>query len=109
MSEHDPADCWFCGQRATGLGIAGRTAADNKWLCMECAVMAEDVRRIRRPDAYKLKARAGGIDAAKPFFAEHGYDMSEWDEEAALMFVGAVWDGCSKRLRELVREDNAPF
>lgn len=111
MSESDPAECCFCGQRAIGVG-AGFTSPkdkDPRWLCLECSMMVDDIRRLRRPDAYKLKAREGGMDAAGPLVEEFGADLGEWSEEQVLMFCGAVWDGCSRRLRELVRDDAAPF
>jgi hypothetical protein len=111
MSQHDPADCFFCGQRAIGIGIGFTTSRDNdpRWLCMSCVPLANDIRRLKRPDAYKLKAREGGMEAAGPLVDEFGTDLGEWSEEQVLMFVGAIWDGCSRRLRELVRNDSAPF
>jgi len=107
---HDPADCWWCGQRATGIGIGFTTARDTdpRWLCMDCAPLAEDIRRVKRPDAYKLKARAGGMDAAGPLVEEWGTDLGEWSEEQVLMFCGRIWDGCAAELRRLIRTE-APF
>jgi len=107
---HDPADCFFCGDRAIGIGIGFTTPRDKdpRWLCMSCVPLAEDIRRLRRPDAYKIKARAGGMDAAAPLVEQFGSDLAEWDESQVLLFVGAIWDGCSARLRELVRTE-APF
>ncbi|WP_425530973.1 DUF6511 domain-containing protein [Mesorhizobium retamae] len=111
MSEHDPAECWFCGDRASGIGIGLTNSRDNdpKWLCVSCVPLIDDIRRLKRPDAYKLKAREGGMDAAAPLVEEFGTDLGEWDQEQVLMFVGAIWDGCSKRLRQLVRDRDAPF
>lgn len=111
MSEHDPADCHFCGDRAhgIGMGLTSNRDKDPKFLCVDCSHMIDDIRRLKRPDAYKLKAREGGMDAAAPLVEEYGPRLDEWEEEQVLMFVGAIWDGCTRRLRELVREDRAPW
>lgn len=69
----------------------------------------EDLSRIKRPTAYELKAREGGMEAAGPLVQEYGSDLSQWEEEQVLLFVGAIWKGCADRLRELVRNDDAPF
>ena len=76
---------------------------------MDCVPIAEDIRRVRRPDAYKLKARRGGVEAAASLLEEFGTELSEWTEEQADMLAGVMWDGCSRRLRELVRNNDAPF
>lgn len=107
MSEHDPTTC-ICTRHATGLGIANRNGAPQ-WLCHECSLMIEDIKRMRRPSQYELKAREGGMEAAGPLVEEFGADLSEWTEEQVLRFCGAVWFGCAERLRTLIKDDNAPF
>lgn len=69
----------------------------------------DDLSRIKRPTAYELKAREGGMEAAGPLVQEYGSDLSQWEEDQVLMFCGAIWRGCADRLRELVRNDDAPF
>lgn len=111
MSNDEPADCWFCGDRACGIGMGFTTSRDKdpKWLCVECTFMIDDIRRMKRPDAYKLKARRGGVLAAAPLIEAYGTDLSEWSEEQADMLAGAMWDGCAAELRRLVRDASAPF
>ncbi|TDH35703.1 hypothetical protein E2A64_10205 [Pseudohoeflea suaedae] len=104
----EPITCHVCGFRATGLGIAQRNA-DPKWLCTECALIAERIREVRRMDPYELKALDGGVDAAGDFIAANGADLSEYDEETARMLCKAVWKGCADRLRHLLVNGEAPF
>jgi hypothetical protein len=105
--EHDPADC-ICGRRAIGIGI-DRRGSSPQWLCHECSLLIEDIKRIRRFDPYEIKAREGGMEAAGPLVEEFGSDLAEWTEEQVLLFCGVVWKGCADRLRHLVRAGDAPF
>ncbi|RWN51411.1 MAG: hypothetical protein EOS04_24380 [Mesorhizobium sp.] len=111
IDEHTPADCHFCGKHAIGIGIGFTSQRDKdpKWLCAECGLILEDFKRIKRVDAYELRARQGGMDAAGPLVEEWGADLSEWTEEQVLMFCGRIWDGCAAELRRLVREQAVPF
>ena len=106
---HDPADCHVCGMHATGIGLSGRRPEDTRWLCVECALIVDRVRDVRRMDPYELKARAGGMEAAGPLVEEWGSDLGEWSEEQVLRFCGTVWKGCADRIRELIRQGDAPF
>lgn len=110
MSEHDPADCHVCGKHAIGLGIGFTNPRDKdpRWLCAECALIVEDIRKVKRMDVYELRARQGGLDAAAPLVDEFGPDLSTWEEDQILIFCGTIWDGCAAELRRLIRED-APF
>lgn len=70
----------------------------------------DDLSRVKRPSAYEIKARLGGMEAAGEYLRQLGKtDLAEFEEDEALMFCGAVWKGCADRLRELVRSDAAPF
>lgn len=111
MGQHDPADCWVCSRHAIGVGVGLTNPRDKdpKWLCKECIMAIDDLTRIRRPSAYELKAREGGMDAAAPLVEQYGSDLAEWSEEQVLMFVGTVWRGCADRMRELVRDGAVPF
>jgi hypothetical protein len=106
--EHIPADCHFCGKHAIGLGI-GPNPKDPRWLCAECSLILEDFKKIKRADAYEIRARQGGMAAAGPLVEEWGSDLAEWSEEQVLMFCGTIWDGCAAELRRLVRDGSAPF
>lgn len=104
---HTPADCHVCGRHAIGVGIHQRDG--NRWLCRECADIVEYVRSAKRLDAYELKARAGGVEAAAPLVQEYGPRLDEWEEEQVLMFCGAIWRGCADELRRLIKSGEAPF
>lgn len=104
----EPDACHVCGRHAIGLGI-GRLPNDPRWLCRECADIVEYVRSAKRLDAYELKARAGGVEAAAPLVAEYGPRLDEWEEEQVLMFCGAIWKGCADELRRLIKSGEAPF
>src|SRR4051812_25139544 len=108
---HTPADCFYCGQRAHGIGVGFTHSRDTdpKWICSPCSLLLEDFKKIKRIDAYQLRARKGGMDAAGPLVEEWGSDLAEWSEEQVLRFCGTIWDGCSVELRRLVRDSEAPF
>lgn len=108
MSEHEPSACHVCGRHAIGVGT-GNPAKDPRWLCHECVDILEHIRSVRRFDAYELKARAGGMEAAAPLVQEYGADLSQWEEEQVLMFCGAVWRGCADRMRALIKDGSAPW
>lgn len=105
---HDPADCHVCGMHAIGIGFSARNPEDVRWLCAECSLILDDIKRIKRMDAYELRARSGGMDAAGPLVEEWGADLGEWSEEQVLQFCGVVWKGCANELRRLIRTE-APF
>ena len=108
MTQHEPADCHVCGRHAIGVGFSQR-GVDNKWLCAECVDILEHIHSRRRFDAYELKAREGGMEAAGPLVEEYGSDLAEWSEEQVLTFCGTVWRGCADRIRKLIKEGDAPF
>ena len=102
----EPTVC-YCGRQAVGLGIGPPN--NPTWLCAECSLMIDEIKRVRRPSAYELAARAGGMEAAGALIEEFGTSLDEWSEEQVLMFVGACWKGTCDRLRQLVKSDGAPF
>lgn len=103
----DPTTCYCCTRQAVGLGMGNPN--NPQWLCMECSFMIDEIKRVKRPSAYELAARAGGMEAAGPLVEEYGSDLAEWSEEQVLVFIGTVWKGCADRLRELVKEGGAPW
>lgn len=98
----EPTTC-LCGRQATGVAVG------DHWICPECMPIMEYVKSVRRPTMYELKARAGGMEAAAPFVEEFGPDLSKWDEEQVLMFVGACWRGTADRIRQLIKDGDAPW
>lgn len=102
-----PAVCNCCGRHAIGIGIGD--GKEPRYLCQECVILVEQLKRVRRFDPYELEARLGGMEAAGPLVDEFGSDLAEWSEEQVLMFCGAIWKGCADRLREVIRKGEAPF
>ncbi|MBX4941154.1 DUF6511 domain-containing protein [Rhizobium binae] len=82
---------------------------DPGYLCGECILLIEEIKRVRRMDPYELAARHGGMDAAGPLVEEFGARLDEWSEEQVLIFCGTIWQGCADRLRELIRKGDVPF
>lgn len=107
-NEHTPTTCYVCTRQAIGIGASPKPPYN--WLCRECVVSIQDLSSIRRPSAYELMARKGGMEAAGDFLSSLGKtDLAEFEEEEALMLVGKIWDGCAKEMRRLVREGAVPF
>lgn len=106
--DNTPAVCFCCGRHATGAGIGG-PKGDPRYLCAECLLIAEQIKHVRRWDAYESQAVLGGMDAAGPLVEAFGSDLAEWDEGQVRQFIATVWRGCADRLRELVRSQEAPF
>lgn len=104
-----PDACHVCGLHAHGVGLMPDRRGDAiRWLCVECSLILEDIKKIKRMDAYELKARDGGVEAAASVIAAYGTHLEEYTDEQAAMLAGAIWRGCAARLRELIR-DEAPF
>lgn len=106
MANHDPADCHVCGRHAVGVGFTNPT----RWLCHECVDIIEHIKSVRRFDAYELKARQGGVDAAGAYLKEIGKtDLAEFEAEEAEILCGRIWKGCADELRRSIVAGEAPF
>lgn len=103
--------CHVCGFTGCGIGLGFTTPRDKdpRWLCISCAAMVEDIKKVKRMDIYEMRAREGGVEAAADVIAAYGTELSEYTDEQAAMLAGAIWKGCAARLRELVRGNDAPF
>ncbi len=99
--------CWVCSRRAVGLGVQ----ADRepiRWLCKECADIAEHIRHRRRLDPYELRALDTGVEAVGEYLRSiQKTDLKEMDELEARMLVKAAWEGCGRGMRAALTE--APF
>lgn len=106
MTKHDPSACHVCGRHAIGI-----SAHDNppRWLCRECVDIIEHIRSVKRLDAYELKARSGGMEAAGAVIERYGTDLGAYEESQALELCGAIWRGCADELRRIIVTDEAPF
>lgn len=102
-----PEQCSVCSRHAVGLGVQ----ADRepiRWLCKECADIAEHIRHRRRLDPYELRALDTGVEAVGEYLqAIQKTDLKEMDELEARMLVKAAWEGCGRGMREALTE--APF
>ncbi len=108
----NPTCCFVCGMRAIGLGIGEmrRSNDDPCYICKRCAMAVDDYKKIRRLDDYELKALDGGVEAVGEYIEEHGVtDLAFYDGLMQKMLVKAAWEGCAKRLRELLQNGEAPF
>lgn len=109
-AEGQPTTCRCCGRHALGIGIGGPNR-DPGYLCGECILLIEEIKRVRRMDPYELAALDGGVDAVGEYIASIGglTELAEFDELQQRMLVKAAWNGCADRLRELIRKGDIPF
>ena len=102
-----PEQCWVCQRHAVGLGVQ-EGKEPIRWLCKECADIAEHIRTRRRLDPYELRALDTGVEAVGEFLQSiQKTDLAECDELEARMLVKAAWEGCGRGMREALKE--APF
>lgn len=100
-----PDICHVCGvQQDCGFGFD----KPLRWLCVDCAMLVEDIRKIKRMDAYELRALEKVDDIAGDFAAEHGTDMAAMDDLTRRMLWKTVVQGYGRELRRAIREE-APF
>ena len=79
-----------------------------RWLCKECADIAEHIRHRRRLDPYELRALDTGVEAVGEYLQSiQKTDLKEMDELEARMLVKAAWVGCGRGMRAALSE--APF
>jgi len=76
---------------------------------VSCSLLLEDIHRVKRMDAVQRKAREGGMVAAGAIIEAYGTDLGEYTEDQALELVGACWKGTADRIREIIRNGEAPF
>lgn len=107
----DPTTCHICQTtRAIGIGIGftHRNDTDPRWLCAECSLMLEDIRKIKRMDVYERRALDRVDDIAGDFAADHGTDMAAMDDDTRKALWKTVVQGYSSALRAEIR-DGVPF
>ncbi|MDO3431168.1 DUF6511 domain-containing protein [Rhizobium sp. CBN3] len=112
-AEGQPTTCRCCGRHAIGMGISrmAKSTDDPGYLCGECILLIEEIKRVRRMDPYELAALDGGVDAVGEYIDSIGglTELAEFDELQQRMLVKAAWQGCADRLRELIRKGDLPF
>lgn len=107
----NPTTCHCCGRRAIGIGIGLEKPKDDpKYLCGECVLLIEELRKVRRLDIYEMKALDFGVEAVGDYIATHGItDLQFFDELMQRTLVKSAWAGCADGLRKLVKEGASPF
>jgi hypothetical protein len=112
QDEHgNPTTCRICSMRAMGAGIGDMSRGDKDpaYLCVECAVLVEAVRSMRRFDLYELKALDGCVAAVGDFLTDRGItDLALLDELDARMLCKRVVMAFGDTLRRILREES-PF
>lgn len=106
-TNHDPADCHLCSNQAHGIGVGFTSQRDKdpKWVCVDCSLLLEDFRRVKRMDAYQVKALEMVDEIAGDYCGNLGKtDMADMDELERRMLWKAVVNGYGASLRKLVRE-----
>ena len=106
----DPV-CHVCGVEKSigiGIGFTSNKDKDPRWVCAECSLILEDIRRIKRMDAYEHAALTAVDAIAGDFAAEHGTDMAQMDELTRRMLWKTIVQGYGNALRAEIRE-GVPF
>lgn len=99
--------CSICQvNRATGIGLSAKPP--HQWVCVECSLLIEDIRRIKRMDAYEHAALGRTDEIAGDYCADHGTDIAQMDELARRMLWKTVVQGYGNALRDAIRE-GVPF
>ncbi|MEJ5019349.1 DUF6511 domain-containing protein [Ochrobactrum vermis] len=99
--------CHVCARHAVGLGVQA-DLEPIRWLCKECADIAEHICSRRRLDPYELRALDTGVGSVGEYLQVLGKtDLKEMDELEARMIVKAAWEGCGRGMRGALKE--APF
>lgn len=107
--EHDPAECSVCQRRAIGIGLQKFKEAP-RWLCAECALIADHIRDVRRFDPYENRAIEMVDEKAGEFCAGLGKtDMAEMEESERLLLWRQVVQVFGDSIRQLIRAGEAPF
>lgn len=110
--------CDVCLRRHHNLGYAPTERHPVKWMCKACLKAAEDpilVKKVyhmprKKLDAFEEQALAKGGDHAGAYLDEIGktdlatLDAEEWEEFCARLLVGYA-----NAMREMLKNDVAPF
>jgi len=128
----NPTVCRCCARRSIGIGVGfqNRSNKDPGFLCGECVLLIEEVRKVRRFDLYELRALDAGVEAVSEYRKQFGFqfpyatsdknallagmnaggewlsshdvsDLSTLAEEEVLDFVKSVFTGCLSGLAEV--------
>lgn len=106
-----PTLCYCCSRRAVGIGINRTGKGDPAYVCGECILIIEELRKVRRFDLYEIAALEGGVDAVGEWIEQRGIGthLEHYDELDQKMLVRAAVTGFQDRLRRVIRDGVAPF
>jgi hypothetical protein len=105
----NPTICHCCGRRSIGIGLGG-PKQDPQYVCGECVLLVEELRKVRRLDVYELAALDGAVDAMGDYINAKGLtDLQFYDELDQRLLAKAAVMGFADRLRKLLRDGAAPF
>jgi hypothetical protein len=105
-----PTVCHCCGRRSIGIGVGG-PKGDPQYVCGECILLVEELRKVRRMDIYELAALDGAVDAMGDYIESKGNltDLAHYDELDQRLLAKAAVMGFADRLRKLLRDGVSPF
>jgi hypothetical protein len=111
VGKNDPANCHVCGRHAIGIGLeAERRHAEPRWLCAECLPLLEQLKSVRRFDAYELRAVELAGEAAGVLLDSFGKtDLAELEAAEWTAFCRTMCQSFGDNMRRLIRNDQAPF
>ncbi|MDF2809523.1 MAG: hypothetical protein K0S56_554 [Microvirga sp.] len=106
--QHEPAECFVCQRRATGLGIGD--VKNPRWLCVECSLIAEQIRSTKRLDMYEVSAIGDAMNAVGTYLEEIGKtDLGDFEDIEARTLVKRAVLEFGNSIRRQIREHKAPF
>ncbi len=104
----DPTDCIICHRHATGLGIGD--GKNPRWLCPECAPLADDIRRMKRLDGYELNAIGDAVEKVGEYVESIGKsELSEFTELEQRELIKRAVLSFGSSIRKQIREHRTPF
>lgn len=105
---HEPAECFVCQRRATGLGVGD--IRNPKWLCQECSTIAEQIRSTKRLDMYEVNALGDAMNDVGAYLSEIGKtNLADFEDIEARELVKRAVLGFGRSIRKQIREHRAPF
>ncbi|WP_213160830.1 DUF6511 domain-containing protein [Kaustia mangrovi] len=83
---------------------------DTHFLCPECSMLADRIRRVTQFDGYENRALDGAVEAAGAYMDRLGKtDLCEFDAGEAATLCRVIVRGFGDRLRHLIASEEAPF
>lgn len=108
-----PTCCNICGRRswAIGVGSANHKAVlsgDPRYLCGECVLIVEHIRKVKRWDVFELAALDHAVEAIGDYVASIGItELAAFDDLNQRMLAKAAIIGFGDGMRKVLQE--VPF